>query len=85
MTKENEQKLKDANADWDRANRECVRLLDAMAITDIESPIYGEMLGALSLAQERRTKAGDTISEVIFGDAAEFEAKLAREKAEVAV
>lgn len=82
MTTETKQKLAEANNDWDRANRECKRLLDCMRLLDIEDPLYSKMLDSLAPAQERRKAAGDRIGAIFFADAAEFDARIAKEREE---
>lgn len=79
MTKENKEKIELANREWERANADCGQVLVAMAFFDVETPVYGALLRALELAQERRRKAGDVSAELIQAEMAEMDARVTEE------
>lgn len=55
---EAKRKIESANAEWDRANAQCRRLIDMMALLDIEHPLYSQLLDELGATQEIRREAG---------------------------
>ena len=64
---EAKKKVNEANAEWDRANAQCRRLIDMMALLDIEHPLYSQLLDELGAIQEVRREAG-TRGEIAMTD-----------------
>ena len=48
-----------ASDDWERANVECIRLLNVMTTLDIEDKSYSDLLFYFETARAKRTAAGD--------------------------
>lgn len=67
MITEARQRVEEANALWDQANATCRRVIEAMALLDIEHPLYSEMLDELGAAEASRREAG-TRSEMAMAD-----------------